>query len=292
MRTGISELSTAAVFLGILLLCGAASAEDPPAQPSIRDQAWTVLHDGLHDRKATHRVLAVQALSLIPHNHRATQLAEGALKDLDRRVRAAAATSLGQMHASGSAALLKQALDDPETSVMLAAAYSLLLLKDPSAYEIYYAILMGDKKTSSGLVKSQLDRLRDPKQVAQMGFEEGIGFVPYAGIGYGAYREIRNRDHSSVRSLAARALAHDPDEVSQDALIQSALADKNEAVRLAALDALAERGDPAYIERLRQNLSEEKLAVRYRTAAVILHLGDRPAAKGHKAEPSASVPPK
>jgi HEAT repeat protein len=45
-------------------------------------------------------------------------------------------------------------------------------------------------------------------------------------------------------------------------------------VRLAALDALAERGDPRCIERLARNLGEDKSAVRYRTAAVVLHLGD------------------
>jgi HEAT repeat protein len=56
--------------------------------------------------------------------------------------------------------------------------------------------------------------------------------------------------------------------------LQAALADKEEEVRLAALDALAERGDPKCIERLAKNLNEDKSAVRYRTAAVILHLGD------------------
>ena len=228
---------------------------------------------------------------MLTHDHRATQFAEGALKDRDRRVRAAAAISLGQMHAYNSIPSLQEALDDPEAAVMLAAAHSLFVLQDPSAYEIYYAILVGDKKTSSGLVKNQLDRLKDPKQVAQMGLEEGIGFVPYAGIGYGAYREIHNHDGATVRALAARALAHDPDSVSEDALLQAALVDKSQTVRLAALDALAERKDPACVDRLLQNLSEDKLAVRYRTAAVILHSGAA-AAKAHKPEPSANAPPK
>jgi HEAT repeat protein len=118
----------------------------------------------------------------------------------------------------------------------------------------------------------------------QLGFEEGVGFVPYGGMGYEAYRQIRGHDRSPVRAVAARSLARDPDPVSEDALIQVALSDKSEPVRLAALDALAERDDRRPIERLVKNLSETRLAVRYRTAAVILHLsqtGKRPPTKAN-----------
>jgi HEAT repeat protein len=146
------------------------------------------------------------------------------------------------------------------------------LLKDPSAYQVYYAILMGDRKSSEGLVESQLDRLRDPKQLMQLGLQEGIGFVPFGGMGYEAYRQIRRHDPSPVRAIAARSLAHDPDRITEDALIQVALSDNSESVRLAALEALSERDDRRPIERLARNLSETNLAVRYRTAAAILHL--------------------
>jgi HEAT repeat protein len=101
-------------------------------------------------------------------------------------------------------------------------------------------------------------------------------------MGYEAYRQIRGRDPSPVRAVAARSLARDPDPISEDALIQVALSDKSEGVRLAALDALSERDDRRSIERLEKNLSEIRLAVRYRTAAVILHLsqtGNRPPTK-------------
>jgi HEAT repeat protein len=54
--------------------------------------------------------------------------------------------------------------------------------------------------------------------------------------------------------------------------VQAAVVDNNEEVRLASLDALAQRGDPRVIGRLAKNLNEDKSAVRYRTAAVILHL--------------------
>jgi HEAT repeat protein len=111
--------------------------------------------------------------------------------------------------------------------------------------------------------------------MAQIGVEEGLGFVPYGGMGLDAYRQIMKRDASPVRANAARLLAHDPDPMTEDALVQSALADNSDVVRQAALDALAERDDPACIQRLTRNLNDKKAAVRYRTAAVIIHLTRR-----------------
>jgi HEAT repeat protein len=248
------------------------TAEEQPQQ-NPEEQAWQILRNGLQDRKASNRTVAVQALSLLPGNRRATSFALNALSDKNPEVRAAAAVALGQQHARTAIPALKQALNDPEIPVVLAAAHSLLLLKDQSAYQIFYAVLMGDKKSGVGLVESQLNRLKDPKQLAQIGFAEGIGFVPFGGMGYEAYRTIHKHDSSPVRASAARFLADDPDPMTEDALIQTALADNDEIVRLAALDALTQRGDPNCIKRLLKNLSDdEKLAVRYRTAAVILHL--------------------
>ena len=45
-------------------------------------------------------------------------------------------------------------------------------------------MLTGEKRANKGLIKEQLDALRDKKKMAEMGFEEGIGFIPFAGIGY------------------------------------------------------------------------------------------------------------
>jgi HEAT repeat protein len=248
------------------------TAQEQP-QPDPQEQAWQVLRTGLQDRKASNRTVAVQALSLLPGNRRATSFAVSALQDKNVGVRTAAAVALGQQHARTAIPALKNALNDSEIPVVLAAAHSLLLLKDPSGYQIFYAVLMGDRKGNVGLVQSQLNRLKDPKQVAQIGFEEGIGFVPFGGMGYEAYRTIHKHDTSPVRATAARFLADDPDPISEDALIQTALADNDEIVRLAALDALNQRGDKHCVERLVKNLSDdEKPAVRDRSAAVILHL--------------------
>lgn len=258
------------------------TAEDQP-QPDMQDEAWKILHSGLEAKHAWDRTAAVEALSLLPGNHRATLLVLNALRDKNADVRKAAAVVLGQQHAKVAIPALKDALKDPEISVVLAAAQSLLLLKDRSAYDIYYAVLMGDRKSSQGLVESQLNRIKDPKQMAQIGISEGIGFVPFGGMGYEAYRTIHNHDSSPVRATAARFLAQDPDPISEDALVQTALADDEEPVRLAALDALAQRGDPHCMGMLKKNFSDTKSAVRYRTAAVIIHLSPS-ARKSHKGQ--------
>jgi HEAT repeat protein len=250
-----------------------AAANAEPSISDLEEKSWLILQTGLHSKRAQQREEAVKALSLLEGNHQAIRFSLRALRDKNSRVRGAAASTLGDLHATATVPALRAAVSDKDASVMLAATHALFVMKDPMAYEIYYAILMGNKKTSAGLIQAQVDRLKDPKQMAQMGFEEGIGFVPYAGMGYEAYRQLMKHDNSPVRAAAARYLALDPDSISEDALIQVAVADKNIIVREAALDALAQRSDPKCIQRLAINLDETKYQVRYRTAATIIHLG-------------------
>lgn len=248
-------------------------AAGEPSVPDLQEKSWQILQSGLRKKKVAERTEAVKALSLIAGNRQAVRFSLRAMRDRNPRVRAAAAATLGDLHATTAIPVLRAAVSDKDPSVMLAATHALYILKDPLAYELYYAILMGDKKTSAGMIQSQIERLKDPKQVAQMGLQEGIGFVPYAGMGYEAYRQLMKHDNSPVRAAAARFLALDPDPTSQDALVQVALADKNVIVRQAALDALAERANSKCIELLAKNLDDDKYPVRYRTAALIIRLG-------------------
>jgi HEAT repeat protein len=267
-----SSLPARALLLVFILVLPPGVSTRADEQPVPEEQAWAVVHAGLTETKVAYRVSAIEALSLMSEDQRAINFALRALEDRDEHVRVAAAVTLGQLHAERAVPQLKKALKDRRMSVVLAAARSLLLLKDPSAYAIYYAILMRDKKTNDGLIEGQLKRFRDPKQVAQLGFQEGLGFVPLGGVGYEAVRELRKHNTAPVRAAAARWLASDPDKMTEDALIQTALVDKSLIVRLASLDALAERGDPSSIGRLQKNLSDRNSAVRYRTAALILRL--------------------
>src|SRR5205807_2147572 len=99
-------------------------------------------------------------------------------------------------------------------------------MHDGSAYEVYYEVLTGQRKAGKGLIASQTSILKDPKKMAQLGFEEGIGFVPFAGVGWVAIKTITKDDTSPVRAAAAKVLAKDPDPTATKTLADAA-GDKN-----------------------------------------------------------------
>jgi len=234
----------------------------PVRQLPLRDRAWLILHDGLASNNTEKRVKAVTALGLLKGNAEAEKLATAALDDEKEDVRAAAATALGAMHAVHAKGPLEAALDDKEPAVVLAAANSLLLLKDADfAYDVYYGVLTGTVRTSKGVVKEQIkDQLKilhDKKKIAELGLEQGVGFIPYGGIGYGVVKTLVKSDNSPVRAAAAKKLAHDPDPASAKALV-AATQDKNWVVRGAALEAIAERGDRSLLSKVAPSLDDDK----------------------------------
>jgi len=162
-------------------------------------------------------------------------------------------------------------LDDNDPSVALAAAHSLDMMHDESAYEVYYEVLTGQRKAGRGLIAAQTSVLKNPKKMAQLGFEEGIGFIPFAGIGWETIKVIRKDDSSPVRAAAAKVLAKDPDPAATKALADAA-GDKSWVVRAAALEALAKRGDPSVLDTVQLYLTDEKDAVKFTAAAAILRL--------------------
>jgi HEAT repeat protein len=241
-------------------------------KPPIQVQAWDLLHAGVKDENTEKRTTAVRVLSLLPGDKEAVKLAEKALQDKKPEVRAAAAMALGEVHSTSSMPKLRQALSDKEVPVVVAAAHSLLLLKDKSAYDIYYAILTGQRRSSHGLIEEQMATLKDRRQMAEFGFEQAIGYVPFAGMGYDAIRALRKEDASPVRAAAARVLADDTDPSTGQALLETAVGDKEWVIRAAALDAIARRGDPALLEKLWPTLTDDKDPVRYTAAAAVLRL--------------------
>jgi HEAT repeat protein len=210
-------------------------------------------------------------LGLLPKDTRAAKLAVKALRDGKPEVRAAAAAALGEMNSRKSMPPLRIALDDQDPSVALAAAHSLELMHDNSAYEVYYEVLNGERKTGKGLIGSQRAILSDRKKMAQLGFEAGIGFIPFAGIGWGAVKAITRDDTSPIRAAAATVLAKDPDPATTKALIGAA-GDKSWLVRAAALRALAKREDPSVLETVKLYMDDEKEVVQYTAAATVLRL--------------------
>jgi HEAT repeat protein len=239
------------------------------------------LRDALKDENADKRAKAVRSLGLLPGNAEAEKAATSALKDEKPSVRLAAAAALGSMHAEHATGELEEVLDDPEPTVVLAAANSLLLLHDDAGYDVYYAVLTGERRANKGLIKEQLDTLKDKKKMAELGFEEGIGFIPFAGIGYEIIKTVAKDDTSPVRAAAAKKLAHDPNPDSAGALV-TATTDKNWAVRAAALEAISQRGDRSLVPRIVASLDDDKDVVRLTAAACIAHLSDKPTKAGTK----------
>ncbi len=244
------------------------------------DPAWSLLEAGLTQKSAARRVAAVRVLGHISNDPHAIELAEKALKDKSSLVRTAAATSLGEMHASSADSSLKAALDDKNFSVVMAAAHALLLLKDRMSYDVYYEVYIGERKNNSGMIAQQMQILHDPKQLAQMAFNEGIGYVPFSGIPWGAYQTITKDRKNGVAAKAVllSALATDP-EARTGKLLLTVSQNKNWVLRVAALEAIAKRGEPGLLQGIEPRLSDPKREVRLAAAATIIRLDDIAPAK-------------
>jgi len=53
---------------------------------------------------------------------------------------------------------------------LLAAAQALPVLHDPVAYQVYYEVLTGERKSREGLVSQGMETLKDRKKIAEFGF--------------------------------------------------------------------------------------------------------------------------
>jgi HEAT repeat protein len=254
-------------MVAFFLFLGAVLADPSPSQ-----RAWTMLREGITDQSAGRRTKAVHSLRLIK-DRRAQSMAEEALSDADKGVRAEAAAVLGFMNDGAARPRLHACLDDKELQVVLACANSLYLLKDPVAFDVYYALLTEQRKSSQGLLQSQLDALHDRKQVEKLALEAGMGFVPYGGVGLQAVKVVTTDDASPVRALAAERLATDPDPQSEKALTDY-LADKKVVVREAVVAAIAKRGDPRLAKAVMPLLDDDNESVRFDAAATVVCLSE------------------
>jgi HEAT repeat protein len=245
-------------------------------------QAWTVLHEGATSKSADERQTTMRVMRLIPGNAAAVTLAEQGLKDRDRETRGAAALSLGDMNSNSAIpSLLATASGDTEGSVVMAAAKSLIQLGDEQGYAVYYAILTGKRKSGAGLIGSQKQQLHEllqhPEQMENMAFEQGMGFVPFGGIGLQAFQTIHANETKGplVKATAIKILAKDPDPVTAKALVASTH-DKEWVIRAAAYDALARRGDASLLPDVTAGLNDPKYEVKMTAAAAVVHLSGLP----------------
>jgi len=241
------------------------------ARQTSKSEAWQILEIACAEDKVLERADATRALGLLPKDIKARKLAEKALSDSKAEVRTAAASALGDLRSRMSIPKLRDALNDDDPSVALAAAHALYLMRDRSSYQVYYEVLTKQRKGGKGLIASQMSIFNDHKKLAQLGFQEGIGFVPFGGIGWTAVKELTKDDTSPVRAASARVLADDPDPATTKVLADEA-GDKSWMVRAAALEALAKRGDPSAIDTVKLYIYDEKDIVRFTAAAATIHL--------------------
>jgi HEAT repeat protein len=239
--------------------------------PGASTRAWALLEQGVANGSADIRTKAVGALGVVAKSDRARQLAEATLRDEDSAVRAAAATALGQIGLTAATPALQRAARENEAEVVFAAASALLKLGDPAGYRVYYAVLTGQRKTGEPLVESQLKMLKDPNTLARIGFEQGVGFIPFGGIGLGVVKSMRQDSISPVRAAAAQRLAIDPDPASGQALV-TATRDEKWLVRASAVSAIAVRGDRSLADALIPRLDDDNESVRFSAAAAIVRL--------------------
>lgn len=264
-RRGSAKAFQAIVCFWLLLACG-------PAFPQSPDKAaWDILQGGVSARDSGRRAAAVGVLAWLPGDTRAVECAEYALNDRKPLVRAAAAHSLGELGAVSAIPALKRALADKDSRVSFAAADALILLEDSSGYDLYYEVLIGERKVDEGLITDKKRLLADPRQRNLLALGVAAGFAPYAGYGWIMWQEL-SRDYASpVRIRALRKLAQDPDPRIGGGLLKAAF-DKHATVRIAALAAIARHNDPSLGCGILPLLRDKKPAVRYAAAAAILRL--------------------
>ena len=266
------RLSLRYVTILISALCVLPALAQVSAAPkSASERAWELLDKGVSSQNAETRRIAVSALGLTNNNIHAVRIAEKALHDQNPEVRTVAATALGKMRSRGSIPKLIATLDDKEPEVVLAAAQSLVSLKSEQGYNIYYEVLTGQRKGGRSAVEKELAIVRNPKKLAEMGFEQGVGFIPFGGMGLEVFRALQAGSEPGVRAASAAMLAHDPDPHVATALSDAA-SDSSWQVRVAAIGAIAERGDPKLLSPVLAALGDAKEPVRYSAAAAVVRL--------------------
>jgi len=246
-----------------------------------RAAAWRLLDESLHDGSSDRRQEALAALSTLGSpDPEAVQRTVAALHDKDLFVRRAAALALGDMKATSAIEELKQALDDsPE--VAFAAAKALTQLGDAGGRDVLVAVMVGEKKETPGMFTNAMRiakyKLKHPEGLILMGSEDAAGamFGP-ASMVIPAVKDTADLKSKGTpgRAAAVAYLAKYPDPYAIE-LLEWALEDDNQFVRLEAAKGLGERGNAASIQKLQGLWLDKRNIVRDMAAASIIRILDR-----------------
>ena len=250
--------------------------EPEPTAPELA-RADKILSDGLKEKNPDVRKEVVGALSLAGAREPYLSQIHGALEDKDLFVRLAAVASLVDLEKKHAAPGLIKALYDESPEVSYAAAKALWALGDPTGRAALVSVISGDSKTNSGPINAKkremLRLLKTPRTLMIFAVQQGVGFVPFPGVGEGLSSMILlSQDQgASGRSESILLVAHDPSPEVKQAL-REALKDKDHAVRASAVHSVAVRDDPSFVNDLVPLLDDSKEAVRFRAAAAYIRL--------------------
>jgi HEAT repeat protein len=275
----------------VLLLAQTLAAADGAGSA----HAWTVLDTSLA-ANAEHREQALAALATLGSNDpEAVRRAVTALDDKATEVRRVAALTLGELKATSAIPRLTQALDD-SPPVSFAAAKALVELGDPAGREVLVAVLAGERKDAPGILAKAMHKakgkLHHPEQLVLMGSQDATGamFGPVSLVipAVKDTADLRSKG-APGRAAAAAYLAKYPDEYAVQ-LLEWALGDDNQFVRLEAAKGLGERGNAGSIAKLEALLSDDHNIVRDMAAVSMLRIDARNGAAG-EVPPGPVTPP-
>jgi HEAT repeat protein len=228
------------------------------------------------DKKVVNRLALFSAIGDLGANLKGVRLSERGLNDKDPDVRAAAATSLGEMKSRAAIPKLRIALADKAPQVSFAAAKSLWQLGDRTGRRVLLDILEGEKPASDSFIQSgkrdMQRKLQDPKGLAMLGAEKGAGALlgPFS-MGIPLMKELRGEGAGSPRAVSATMLAARPDKETIEAL-KRALSDRDWTVRAAAARAIGKLGRPDLSAFLTTALEDSKPSVRFAAAVSVIRL--------------------
>ncbi|MBV8894925.1 MAG: HEAT repeat domain-containing protein [Acidobacteriaceae bacterium] len=123
-------------------------------------------------------------------------------------------------------------------------------------------------------MKSELDTLKDKRQLEELMLQAGIGFVPFGGMGWEAWKTLTHDDASLIRAAAAEKLTADADPKTTAALGR-ACSDSKWRVRMAVVEAIAKRDDPKLVFSVGPLLYDSNDDVRFEAAATVIRLSTK-----------------
>lgn len=257
------------------------------------DRCWTIILASLQDTKNGDRqAQAMNALSEMPHSARATGLIAQSMTDPKVDVRTAAILAAGKTKAPALLEPLRKLLDDPEPQVAFAAAATLWKqFGDSSSADILQAVMEGDRRTGPTLMRSarhdMSHTMHSPSALARIGLNTGAGLLlgPFGYAVTGA-EYVHAKGGTAARVQAIELLSERRTPALADELI-SALGDKEEAVRAAAVHHLGQYGSPTYAPAIAPLLDDSRLPVRLSAAAAYINSVERskPAPPVHRRRP-------